>query len=120
MPGKIRVEHDGAIAHVVFDHPERRNAITAQMWREIPAIALELNRDDSVRVVILRGEGELAFVSGADISQFEEQRTGSGAQRYDLENTEAFDAISSIRKPVIAAIHGFCTPKPATSSSQTK
>jgi enoyl-CoA hydratase/carnithine racemase len=108
MPGKIRVEHDGAIAHVVFDHPERRNAITTQMWREIPGIADELNRNDSVRVVILRGEGELAFVSGADISQFEEQRTGSGARRYDVENTQAFDAISAIRKPVIAAIHGFC------------
>jgi enoyl-CoA hydratase/carnithine racemase len=78
------------------------------MWREIPAIAGELDRDVSVRVVILRGQGELAFVSGADISQFEEQRTGSGAQRYELENTEAFDAISAIRKPVIAAIHGFC------------
>ena len=108
MSGKIRVEHDGPIARVVFDHPERRNAITAQMWREIPTVARELNLDDSVRVVILRGQGELAFVSGADISQFEEQRTGSGAQRYELENTEAFDAISSIRKPVIAAIHGFC------------
>jgi enoyl-CoA hydratase/carnithine racemase len=108
MPGQIRVERDGPLAEVVFDHPARRNAITADMWRAIPEIARELDADDSVRIVLLRGEGELAFVSGADISQFEEQRSGKDARRYDIENSSAFDALSSIRKPVIASIHGFC------------
>jgi enoyl-CoA hydratase len=108
MPGQIRVERDGAIGHIIFDHPERRNAITSEMWREIPVAARELDEDDSVRVVILRGEGDVAFVSGADISQFEEQRTGPAAERYDLENYDAFDALAAIRKPVIALIHGFC------------
>lgn len=108
MPGKIRVEKAGSIAQVVFDHPERRNAITGDMWRQIPEIARELDADRDVRVVVMRGAGDLAFVSGADISQFEEQRTGPNAQRYDLENTGAFDALSGIRKPVIALIHGFC------------
>jgi len=108
MPGSIRVERDGAVASILFDHPERRNAITAAMWREIPVVARALDRDDRVRVVVLRGAGEIAFVSGADISEFAEQRRGPEAQRYEARNWAAFDAIEAIRKPVIAAIHGFC------------
>ncbi len=108
MPGQIRVKRDGPLAEIVFDHPERRNAITADMWRTLPKVAHELDADESVRVVVLRGEGEVAFVSGADISQFEEQRSGEDARRYDIENSSAFDALSSIGKPVIASIHGFC------------
>jgi enoyl-CoA hydratase len=108
MPGQIRVNRDGPLAEVIFDHPERRNAITAEMWRAIPKLARELDADDSVRIVVLRGEGDVAFVSGADISQFEQQRSGNDAKQYDVENTSAFDALSSIRKPVIASIHGFC------------
>jgi len=108
MPGSIRVEQDGPIASIVFDHPERRNAITAAMWQQIPVVARELDRDDRVRVVVLRGAGEIAFVSGADISEFAEQRSGPEAQRYESRNWAAFDAIEAIRKPVLAAIHGFC------------
>lgn len=108
MPGQIRVERDGPLAEVIFDHPERRNAVTTDMWLQIPKIARELDEDDTVRVVILRGEGELAFVSGADISQFEESRSPENAAKYDMDNLDAFDAIAGISKPVIAAIHGFC------------
>ena len=78
------------------------------MWRAIPRIARDLDADEKVRVVVLRGAGDVAFVSGADISQFKEERTGDDAARYDVENNTAFDALSGIGKPVIAAIHGFC------------
>lgn len=108
MPGQIRVEREGPIASVVFDHPERRNAVTTEMWLSIPQIAADLDADPDIRVVVLRGAGDLAFVSGADISQFEESRTGDRADQYDMDNLKAFNAISSIGKPVIAAIHGFC------------
>ncbi len=108
MPGLIRVERDGPLAEIVFDHPERRNAITTAMWKEIPKVAAELDRDDSVRVVVLRGEGDIAFVSGADISQFEESRSSDLAEQYDMDNVDAFESLASIGKPVIAAIHGFC------------
>ena len=108
MPGQIRVKRDGPLAEVIFDHPERRNAVTTAMWLQIPEIARELDRDDSVRVVVLRGEGNVAFVSGADISQFEESRSGENAKKYDMDNLDAFSAIAGIGKPVIAAIHGFC------------
>jgi enoyl-CoA hydratase len=108
MPGQIRVERDGPLAEIVFDHPERRNAVTTTMWKEIPRICQELDNDVTVRVVVLRGEGEVAFVSGADISQFGESRTGANADKYDMDNLDAFEAITSIGKPVVAAIHGFC------------
>ncbi|MCB9722485.1 MAG: enoyl-CoA hydratase/isomerase family protein [Spirochaetaceae bacterium] len=108
MPGHLRVERDGPLARLVFDHPERRNAVTTEMWKEIPRLARELDADPSVRVVVLRGAGDVAFVSGADISQFEESRRGDSAVQYDMDNLEAFEALASIGKPVIAAIHGFC------------
>ncbi|MEM9173843.1 MAG: enoyl-CoA hydratase [Myxococcota bacterium] len=108
MPGQIRVEKEGHTAHIVFDHPERRNAITSAMWREIPSVCRALDADPEVRVVVLRGSGDVAFVSGADISQFQENRTGEKAAQYDMDNMEAWTAIAAIGKPVIAAVHGFC------------
>lgn len=108
MSGRIRIDRQGPRADLVFDHPERRNAVTADMWRALAAAARELDADDGVRVVVLRGEGERAFVSGADISQFEAERTGRNAFAYDAQNDLAFEALAAIRKPVLAAIHGFC------------
>lgn len=108
MAGCVRIEREGPLAWVVFDHEARRNAITADMWQQIPSLARELDEDDTVRVVVLRGAGEVAFVSGADISEFQQQRTGVGAQDYDRGNALAFGALASIRQPVLAMVHGFC------------
>ena len=106
--GRIHCEKQGVIGWIVFDHPERRNAITAEMWREIPKAAEALDADPEVRVVVLRGAGDVAFVSGADISEFEESRSGASAEKYDRQNGEAFAALEAIRKPTIALVHGFC------------
>ena len=108
MSGRIRIERHGTRAEIVVDHPERRNAISSDMWRSLTAAAHELDADERVRVVILRGAGDLAFVSGADISQFEAERSGRSAFAYNAENDAAFDALAAIGKPVIASIHGFC------------
>ncbi|MGH7819927.1 MAG: enoyl-CoA hydratase [Candidatus Binatia bacterium] len=108
MPGRICVEKDGPIGRIVFDHPERRNAITVEMWREIPSAARALDQDDGVRVVILRGSGEEAFVSGADISEFERSRSPDTSRAYEEDNRRAFEALAAMRKPLLAAIHGFC------------
>ena len=111
MAGRIlteRDEQDPRIAWVVFDHPERRNAVTVDMWNALPRIARELSDDPDVRVVILRGGGDRAFVAGADISQFEEQRSGASTSMYEEANSQAFVALASIEKPVIAMIRGFC------------
>lgn len=106
----MRAERDGEIGWMVFDHPERRNAVSAEMWAAIPDAAARLDADDAVRVVILRGAGEQAFVSGADISEFEQTRMPGegGAADYDRANALAFAALANLRKPVVAMIHGFC------------
>ena len=108
MAGRITVEKRGAIGWLVFDQPERHNAISVDMWQQIPAAASELDGDDAVRVVILRGAGEVAFVAGADISEFEQRRSGENVADYDRDNARAFAALASIGKPVIAMIHGYC------------
>ena len=68
------------IAWIVFDHAERRNAISVDMWRQIPAAVRDLAVDDEVRVVIMRGQGEKAFIAGADISEFARERTACQAR----------------------------------------
>lgn len=109
MAGRIHVEKEGALGWIVIDHPERRNAISVSMWQALSEAAARLDADDEVRVVLLRGAGEVAFVAGADISEFAEQRTGADAsQRYEQTTAAAFGALAAIRKPVIAMIHGFC------------
>jgi enoyl-CoA hydratase/carnithine racemase len=108
MPGRIAVEKRGGVGFIVFDHPDRHNAISIEMWRRIPAAARECNDDDAVRVVILRGAGDAAFIAGADISEFEKSRTGENVQEYDVDNARAYAALVAIEKPVIAMIHGYC------------
>jgi enoyl-CoA hydratase len=108
MGGCIRTETKGAIGWIYFDHPERRNAVSLEMWNQLPGAVQSLAEDDAVRVVILRGTGETAFVSGADISEFESRRMGSQARDYDSDSSRGSAALAGLEKPLIAAIHGFC------------
>jgi enoyl-CoA hydratase len=111
MAGRIRVERDSRdqrIGWVVFDHPERRNAISVEMWRQIPGAVEELEKDDDVRVLVLRGAGDAAFVAGADISEFGERRSGESTAGYDADSGRAFGALANCRKPLLAMIQGYC------------
>ncbi|MDJ0785566.1 MAG: enoyl-CoA hydratase [Myxococcota bacterium] len=109
MPGRITTHTEDAIGWLVMDHAERRNAITVDMWKAIPDAVATLVADPDVRVLVLRGAGDVAFVSGADISEFERSRTGGDASAlYDTGTAQAFAALTSCRKPVIAMVHGFC------------
>ena len=69
-----------AIGWMIFDHPERRNAVTQGMWLQIGEILEDFAKDEAIRVVVLKGEGEQAFVSGADISQFGQQRRNAALE----------------------------------------
>ena len=81
--GKLRVERDGPVGRLVLDNPERRNAISAEMWLGIPRAIDEFNNDATVRVIVVRGEGTQAFAAGADISEFEKNRSsGDQVQAY--------------------------------------
>jgi enoyl-CoA hydratase/carnithine racemase len=108
MSGEVTIERDGAIARMVFDHEARRNAITVDMWEAIPRVVGELQDDPRVRVVVMRGAGSEAFVSGADISEFEQNRTGDAGRNYDAMTARAFAALQGLEKPLLACVHGFC------------
>lgn len=68
-------EAEGAIGWITFNKPARRNAVSLDMWEAIPTILDQFEADPAVRVMVLKGAGEQAFVSGADISQFEQARS---------------------------------------------
>ncbi len=108
MNGEVRIERDGPIARLVFDHEKRRNAISVDMWDAIPGAVKTLEKDADVRVVIMRGAGSEAFVSGADISEFEKTRTGNAGRGYDALTARAFTALQGLEKPLLASIHGYC------------
>jgi enoyl-CoA hydratase len=108
MAGRVRVERDAGVGWIVFDQRERRNAISAGMWQAIPRAVGELAGDPEVRVVVMRGAGDVAFVSGADISEFGSHRTAANAAEYEDLNTRAFEALGSLDVPLLAMIHGFC------------
>lgn len=104
----MKLLKDGHIGWIVADNPQRMNALTAAMWKALPAAIAEAVNDDEIRVIVLRGAGEKAFSAGADISEFESARTGDAAKTYDELNDAAFNALINCPKPTIAMIHGFC------------
>jgi enoyl-CoA hydratase/carnithine racemase len=108
MSGEIRTKKEQPLGWILFDHVERRNAITLDMWRAIPEAVAAFDGDEAIRVILLRGAGDVAFVSGADISEFESARSSETAQQYEKDKQRAIVALESIRKPVLAMIHGFC------------
>ncbi len=105
----VLVQQDGPIATVVFNRPHLRNAISLAMWSEIARVMEGLAKDDSVRGVVLRGAGTAAFASGADISEFKENRKDTeSALRYNAQTEAARRGIRECPKPTVAMIHGFC------------
>jgi len=100
---------DGHVATLVLDNEAKHNAMSLGMWRELARLLQTLSEDDKVRVLVLRGQGHKAFVSGADISEFEQQRSSSeGVQAYDRAVDEAQTALAEFSRPTIAAISGIC------------
>ena len=102
------MERQGKLGWIIFDHQARRNAISVDMWRQVPDAVASLADDDEIRVVVMRGAGTVAFVAGADISEFEQRRSGDDIVDYDADSARAFLALSSLEKPLIAMVHGFC------------
>ena len=94
---------------MIFNNPERRNAVSLDMWQAIPEVLGAFGADDAIRVVVLAGAGDKAFVSGADISQFEKQRsTAETVAHYDEIGEKAQTRLKNFDKPVIAMIRGYC------------
>jgi enoyl-CoA hydratase/carnithine racemase len=109
MSDEILVERRDHIATVTFNRPRMRNAFNLAMWTALPGIVDELTRDAAVRGIVFRGAGEEAFASGADISEFKEQRKDRAtAEAYNARTSAAYLAMERCPKPTIAMIHGFC------------
>lgn len=110
MPGHIHLERDHTVATVILDNPTKLNAIDARMWEELGRIMTGLNRDDSLRCVLLRGAGDSAFAAGGDLEEFLTARaTLEQAMHYhDRLVASALDAIRQCPVPTVAAILGPC------------
>ncbi|MBI2772428.1 MAG: enoyl-CoA hydratase/isomerase family protein [Burkholderiales bacterium] len=109
MAGTVSILRRGAIAEMRFDNPAKFNAMSLAMWQDVAAHAKALAPQDDVRVLLLRGEGEKAFISGADISEFDSNRSAeTGSAAYDNAVQDAQDALVACPFPVVAAIHGVC------------
>ena len=109
MTERIIEKKEGALGWLVFNNPERRNAVSVDMWEAIPKALDGFGADPEVRLVVLAGAGDKAFVSGADISQFEKERSGPEAvQRYEELAEGAQARLQNFEKPVLAMIRGYC------------
>ena len=107
--GKILQSVSDGVGIITFNNPEKRNAMSLDMWEGLGHALTELRDDPDVRVVILAGAGDKAFVSGADISQFEKTRHNAAASEEYSRRSEAQRALlASYPKPTIACIRGFC------------
>jgi enoyl-CoA hydratase/carnithine racemase len=106
---KLAVSLEGPVATIAIDNPAKRNAFDLDMWKALPPIMQGLDRNDHVRVVVLRGSGGNPFTAGADIAEFETARADAASGRlYEAHNEAAFWAVAQCSKPVIAMIRGFC------------
>ncbi len=106
---KMIAEKDGPIGWITFNNPERRNAVSMVMWEALADIVRDYENDKAIRVIVLKGAGDQAFVSGADISEFEEKRSSPATTRtYNQASGKANDELMRAGKPTIAMIRGYC------------
>jgi enoyl-CoA hydratase/carnithine racemase len=106
---RIIAEKQGSIGWLTFNNPARRNAISIDMWEAIPKVLDRFEQDPQIRVIVLKGEGDKAFVSGADVSQYEKDRsTAEGIQRYEEIAGRVAERLQTCDKVIIAMIRGYC------------
>ncbi len=100
---------DGGVATLTLNRPDKLNALTKALWRELGEAVRALDADEGVRCVILRGAGERAFSPGNDISEFETERsTAAQARSYGALMHETLAALRDCRHPTVALVHGVC------------
>lgn len=107
--GKILASVEQSVARITFNQPEKHNAMSVEMWTGLEQVLEKWENDDSVRVVVLTGAGEKAFMSGADISEFAERRSNDAQQRqYEHSISGGRLRLAAFPKPIIARICGYC------------
>lgn len=109
MTSKLIADIRDSAGYLILNVPDRRNALSYEMWAGIPPIIERFAQDPKVRVVILAGQGTAAFSAGADISEFDQNRvSGESGESYERVTELAFDSLYRCAKPVVAAIRGIC------------
>jgi enoyl-CoA hydratase len=107
--GAVLLARDGAIATVTLSSPGRLNALDKAMWAQLGASMRELDADESLRCVVVRGAGEKAFAAGADIAEFHAERANSRqAKAYAETGISWLRAVAECRHPTVALIQGAC------------
>lgn len=100
---------DGAIGRMIFNNPQRHNAVSLAMWQAAGEILEDFLADNAIRVIVLSGAGGKAFVSGADISKFDSERASREAVvEYNTKTAAVYSTLHWSAKPTIAQIQGFC------------
>jgi len=109
MTDKMLSRKEGKVGYLTFNNPERHNAVSLDMWEAAEGFLEDFKKDDNIRVVVVSGAGGKAFVSGADISKFEKERSSQeGIDRYNAAVDQANNAFFTFPKPTIAMIRGYC------------
>jgi enoyl-CoA hydratase len=109
LTGRVQAWLDGSTLHIRFNNPARHNALSVDMWEAVPPLLKLARDDDRVRLVVFSGAGDKAFVSGADISQFEDMRAAREAvSRYEAMAEQTLTGITDFPKPTLACIRGYC------------
>jgi enoyl-CoA hydratase/carnithine racemase len=106
---KMIAEKKDGVGWMTFNNPARRNAMSLEMWEAVGEIMDDFMADPAVKCCVMRGAGDKAFVSGADISQFKEKRNDAdAAAEYDRISSDARRKLGAFEKPLIAMIRGYC------------
>jgi len=106
---QVITEKKGAVGHVILSNVAKMNAMTMQMWQAVPLALQTFDKDPEIRVIVISGDGDKAFISGADISQFDQLRGTEDAQaQYNAAVNAAYMAPILCSKPVVASIRGYC------------
>jgi enoyl-CoA hydratase len=109
MTEKILADVEGGIGWLTFNQPEKRNAMSMEMWQGVADAFEAFQADPEVRVVVMRGAGGKAFVSGADISEFDANRANAEQKaQYNAVTARGKQWLAQIEKPLVAMIEGFC------------
>lgn len=106
---RVQAWTEGSALHIRFNNPARHNALSVDMWQALPPLLAQAEEDEAIRLVVFSGAGDKAFVSGADISQFEDMRAAREAVKvYEQLAEEALMSIYRCAKPTLACIRGWC------------
>ena len=109
MTDKILTAQEGAIGRIIFNNPEKLNAISLDMWEGLGHAVDALEADDAIRVIVVSGAGGKSFIAGADVSKYEEERMGDDAQEHYARTGErGLSALYNSSKVTVAAIDGWC------------